>query len=106
MNSWYFYSVCLQVKYALVEFEDKEHALKALRVPKLTLSGNKLVIKPRILQSQKTSTEPTPQPLSGAKQKSEPEEVDVGVAINAQDILQSSEVSDKSSAIGVCVCLL
>lgn len=95
--------MCLQVKYALVEFEDKEHALKALRVPKLTLSGNKLVIKPRILQSQKTSTEPTPQPLLGAQQKSEPEEV---VAINAQDILQSSEVSDKLSAIGVCVCLL
>lgn len=101
--------MCVQLTYALVEFKDIEDALKAVRMAKVTLSENKLVIKPRVLPSQHMSpsskhspagskeAKPSPPMLPGDSPKKKPREG--GVNIDLQDILQSSEVSKSRSPL-------
>lgn len=87
----------MQVKYALVEFREPENAVKALRMPNATLAGNRLVIKPRTLSSQKIVPKSPREnsTSSGASRKTKPQPVDVSMHVDVSGVLQTPEVSRK-----------
>lgn len=96
-----------QITYALVEFQEPADALKALQTPDLTLSGKRLVIKPRHLPSDKASAESAlkqKDQLSSAQDsgktkserksesKSESKSVQDVLGVETSEILQFAEV--------------
>lgn len=88
-----------EYKYALVEFCDPADALKALQIPKLSLAGKKLTIKPKILPNKKIQS---PGDVASPQKEATGSESMQGV-LNDSDILQFSEVSNL--LVYYCICL-
>ena len=87
-----------QVKYALVEFQKVEDALKALHAPNMTLLGRKLVIKPRIVEKKPRLRSASPKEEGGRESKGVGLEA---LGIDEQEILRITQVRKFGGGNGV-----